>query len=85
MDKSTFEKTASEYIKNIATDKPFKLKDILGNNCPAYPGQWLCDDVQKRLFDTSEYVVKLVGKDYSDTYIKKSLNKDLADLTERKK
>lgn len=76
MDKSTFVKTASEYIKNVVADKPFKLKDIIGDDCPAYPGQWLYDEVQNGLFNTSEYVVELVGKDYSDTYVKKVYRKN---------
>lgn len=70
MDKSTFLKEADEYIKNIENNQEFKLKHIIGDDCPAYPGQWLFDAVQMKVFNTSEYTFKLVGKDYSDTYKK---------------
>ena len=76
MDKPTFFKAANEYIKNVETDKEFKLKHIIGDDCPAYPGQWLFEAVERKEFDTSSYVVELVGKDYSDTYIKKSVQEN---------
>lgn len=37
MRKTTFLETANEYIKNTDFDKEFKLNDILGEDCPAYP------------------------------------------------
>lgn len=72
MDKSTFLKTADEYIRNIGTGQKFKLKNIIGEDCPAYPGTWLYETVENGLFNNSIYIVEWVEKDYSDTYIKKS-------------
>ncbi len=73
MNKLTFLKATNEYIKSIEMNQEFKLKDIIGNDCPAYPGQWLVDEVKKKTFNTSEYVIELVRRDYSDTYIKKAI------------
>lgn len=64
---------AEQYIKSIDIGHKFKLKDILGENCPAYPGAWLRDEVEKGGFNTSSYVVEFVERDYSDTYIKKAI------------
>ena len=64
---------AEQYIKTIDIDRKFKLKDILGDDCPAYPGAWLRKEVRKGRFNTSAYVVEFVGIDSSDTYIKKAI------------
>ena len=64
---------ADQYIKNISIGRKFKLKDILGEDCPAYPGTWLRDEVDKGRFNTSSYVVEFVERDFSDTYIKKAI------------
>lgn len=64
---------AEQYIKSIDVNQKFKLKDILGEDCPAYPGAWLRDEVDKGRFNTSSYVVEFVERDYSDAYIKKAI------------
>lgn len=64
---------AEQYIKSIDIGRNFKLKDILGEDCPAYPGAWLRDEVDKGRFNTSLYVVEFLERDSSDTYIKKAI------------
>lgn len=64
---------AEKYIKSIDIGRNFKLKDILGEDCPAYPGAWLRDEVDKGRFNTSLYVVEFLERDFSDTYIKKAI------------
>lgn len=73
MQMSDFLLKADQYIRSIGINKEFKLSDILGTDCPAYPGKWLYDEVKKGRFNTSSYVIECIGKDYSDTYIKKSV------------
>lgn len=64
---------AEKYIKSIDIGRNFKLKDILGEDCPAYPGAWFRDEVDKGRFNTSLYVVEFLERDFSDTYIKKAI------------
>lgn len=73
MQMSNFLVKADQYIKSINIDQKFKLNDILGVDCPAYPGTWLFDEVKKGRFNTSSYIVECIEKDYSDTYIKKAV------------
>lgn len=73
MKMSDFLVKAEQYIKSISIGKEFKLKDILGKDCPAYPGTWLADEVRSGRFNTSEYIIECIGIDYSDTYIKRAL------------
>ncbi|MBD5135729.1 MAG: hypothetical protein HDT39_07190 [Lachnospiraceae bacterium] len=75
MQMSDFLTKTDQYIKSIDIGQKFKLNDILGEDCPAYPGAWLRDKVRKGRFNTSLYVVEFVGIDYSDTYIKKAIKK----------
>lgn len=73
MNKSTFLEIANEYIKNIECNEKFKLNSILGKDCPAYPGSWLYEAIRNKEFNTSSYVVELIERDYSDTYVKESI------------
>lgn len=64
---------AEQYIEGVDIGHKFKLKDILGENCPAYPGTWLLDEVDKGRFNTSEYIIKCIGRDSADIYVKESI------------
>lgn len=64
---------AEQFTKSIDIGRKFKLKDILGEDCPAYPGAWLRDEVDQGKINTSLYVVEFLERDSSDTYIKKAI------------
>lgn len=71
MKKVDFMKIAINYTKCIDVRKPFKLKDIIGDDCPTLPGKWLREEVKKGTFNTSEYIIEYIGTDSADIYIKK--------------
>lgn len=48
MQMSDFSTKADQYIKSINIGQKFKLNDILGVDCPAYPGAWLRNEVRNR-------------------------------------
>lgn len=64
-------KSSSKYIERLEGNRPFKLKDIIGDGSVALPGKWLYEEVEKGTFNTSKYVIECIGKDHSNTYIKK--------------
>jgi hypothetical protein len=63
---------AEVYIKCSDVNKPFKLTDILGDDCPTLPGKWLREEVEKRTFDTPTYIIECIDIE-PDTYIKRSI------------
>lgn len=71
MKKEDFMETVVKYIGDIKDEKEFKLKDVIGDNCPTLPGKWLREEVEKGTFNTSEYIIKCIEKDSADIYIKK--------------
>lgn len=70
MKKEDFIKTVVKYIRRIETKRTFKLKDIIGDDCPTLPGKWLREEVEKGTFNTPEYIIKYIKKDSADIYIK---------------
>lgn len=73
MKKVDFLKIVVKYIESIDFNKPFKLIDIIGDECPTLPGRWLREEVEKGTLNSSEYIIECIGRDSADTYIKKSI------------